>query len=183
MTPVLEARQLAKTYETGGAKVLGLRGVDISVERGDSPVLRLQPNRDATKRPRTPTRARTNPPVDTLMDGPEPGEAPALELPPMARTMTAVPSGALVPPAKRAPAREQDPQGGPPELDLEPEPEAEPEQRRVSVPISEGTMSLPDVVRELDRAGVPVEDVALRRPSLDEVFLQLTGKTSEEVAA
>lgn len=63
------------------------------------------------------------------------------------------------------------------------EPEAEPEQRRVSVPISEGTMSLPDVVRELDRAGVPVEDVALRRPSLDEVFLQLTGKTSEEVAA
>ena len=35
MTPVLEARQLAKTYETGGVKVLGLRGVDISVERGE----------------------------------------------------------------------------------------------------------------------------------------------------
>jgi putative ABC transport system ATP-binding protein len=35
MTPVLEARQLAKTYETGGAKVLGLRGVDISIERGE----------------------------------------------------------------------------------------------------------------------------------------------------
>jgi putative ABC transport system ATP-binding protein len=35
MAPVLEARQLAKTYETGGAKVLGLRGVDISVERGE----------------------------------------------------------------------------------------------------------------------------------------------------
>jgi putative ABC transport system ATP-binding protein len=35
MTPLLEARQLAKTYETGGAKVLGLRGVDISIERGE----------------------------------------------------------------------------------------------------------------------------------------------------
>ena len=31
MTAVLEARQLAKTYETGGTKVLGLRGVDISI--------------------------------------------------------------------------------------------------------------------------------------------------------
>jgi putative ABC transport system ATP-binding protein len=35
MAPVLEARNLAKTYETGGAKVLGLRGVDISIERGE----------------------------------------------------------------------------------------------------------------------------------------------------
>jgi putative ABC transport system ATP-binding protein len=35
MTPVLEARQLGKTYETGGTKVLGLRGVDISIERGE----------------------------------------------------------------------------------------------------------------------------------------------------
>src|SRR5215204_3510699 len=35
MAPVLEARQLAKTYDTGGAKVLGLRGVDISIERGE----------------------------------------------------------------------------------------------------------------------------------------------------
>jgi putative ABC transport system ATP-binding protein len=35
MAPILESRQLAKTYETGGAKVLGLRGVDISIERGE----------------------------------------------------------------------------------------------------------------------------------------------------
>ena len=35
MAPVLEAKQLAKTYETGGAKVLGLRGVDVSIERGE----------------------------------------------------------------------------------------------------------------------------------------------------
>jgi len=35
MTPVLEAKQLAKTYEAGAAKVLALRGVDISIERGE----------------------------------------------------------------------------------------------------------------------------------------------------
>jgi ABC-2 type transport system ATP-binding protein len=42
-------------------------------------------------------------------------------------------------------------------------------------------MSLPAVVRELDRAGVAVEDVAVRRPTLDEVFLRLTGRTEEKV--
>ena len=35
MTPVIEARGLAKTYDTGGAKVLALRGVDLAVERGE----------------------------------------------------------------------------------------------------------------------------------------------------
>ena len=35
MTPILEARQLAKTYDAGGVKVLGLRGVDLSIERGE----------------------------------------------------------------------------------------------------------------------------------------------------
>jgi putative ABC transport system ATP-binding protein len=35
VTAVLEARNLAKTYETGGAKVLALRGVDLSIKRGE----------------------------------------------------------------------------------------------------------------------------------------------------
>jgi putative ABC transport system ATP-binding protein len=35
MTHVLEARSLAKTYDTGGAKVLALRGVDLAIERGE----------------------------------------------------------------------------------------------------------------------------------------------------
>jgi putative ABC transport system ATP-binding protein len=35
VTPVLEARNLARTYDTGGAKVLALRGVELSVERGE----------------------------------------------------------------------------------------------------------------------------------------------------
>jgi putative ABC transport system ATP-binding protein len=35
VTYVLEARSLAKTYDTGGAKVLALRGVDLAIERGE----------------------------------------------------------------------------------------------------------------------------------------------------
>jgi putative ABC transport system ATP-binding protein len=35
VTNVLEARSLAKTYDTGGAKVLALRGVDLAIERGE----------------------------------------------------------------------------------------------------------------------------------------------------
>jgi putative ABC transport system ATP-binding protein len=35
VTCVLEARGLAKTYDTGGAKVLALRGVDLTIERGE----------------------------------------------------------------------------------------------------------------------------------------------------
>ena len=35
MTRVLEARGLAKTYDTGGTEVLALRGVDLSIERGE----------------------------------------------------------------------------------------------------------------------------------------------------
>jgi putative ABC transport system ATP-binding protein len=35
VTHVLQARNLAKTYDPGGAKVLALRGVDLSVERGE----------------------------------------------------------------------------------------------------------------------------------------------------
>jgi hypothetical protein len=40
---------------------------------------------------------------------------------------------------------------------------------------------LPLVVRALDDAEVPVEDLALRRPTLDEVFLALTGHTTSQI--
>jgi oleandomycin transport system ATP-binding protein len=49
----------------------------------------------------------------------------------------------------------------------------------VSVPVSDGT-SMPVVVRRLDEAGISVTELALRLPSLDEVFLALTGHTAEE---
>jgi ABC-2 type transport system ATP-binding protein len=61
------------------------------------------------------------------------------------------------------------------------EPDADRDNRRISVPVGAGSMTLPAVVRELDRAGVAVEDVAMRRPTLDEVFLRLTGRTDEKV--
>ena len=46
---------------------------------------------------------------------------------------------------------------------------------RVSVPARRGTSLLADMVRQLDAADVTIDDVALRRPTLDDVFLQLTG--------
>jgi ABC-2 type transport system ATP-binding protein len=46
---------------------------------------------------------------------------------------------------------------------------------RVSVGVGAGSDRLVDAVRLLDAAGVAVDDIALRRPTLDEVFLTLTG--------
>jgi ABC-2 type transport system ATP-binding protein len=48
--------------------------------------------------------------------------------------------------------------------------------RHVSVPVSSHGGMLTRAVRELDAAGVEVDDVGFRRPTLDEVFLALTGK-------
>jgi oleandomycin transport system ATP-binding protein len=52
----------------------------------------------------------------------------------------------------------------------------------VSVPVSDGT-SMPVVVRRLDEAGIAVTELSLRLPSLDEVFLALTGHAAEEKSA
>ncbi|MUL43552.1 ATP-binding cassette domain-containing protein [Streptomonospora sp. PA3] len=43
------------------------------------------------------------------------------------------------------------------------------------------TTVMPEVVRRLDDEGIAVAELALRRPSLDEVFLALTGHTAENV--
>jgi ABC-2 type transport system ATP-binding protein len=48
--------------------------------------------------------------------------------------------------------------------------------RRVSAPVSDRVACLADVLRGLEAQGVEAEDVALRRPTLDDVFLQLTGR-------
>jgi ABC-2 type transport system ATP-binding protein len=47
--------------------------------------------------------------------------------------------------------------------------------RRVSAGVDDGTERLLEVVRALDDDAVTVDDIALRRPTLDEVFLTLTG--------
>jgi ABC-2 type transport system ATP-binding protein len=56
--------------------------------------------------------------------------------------------------------------------------------RRLSVPVSGGTAALVDALRRLDDVGVEVQDVALHRPTLDDVFLTLTGRavTATEAA-
>jgi ABC-2 type transport system ATP-binding protein len=56
----------------------------------------------------------------------------------------------------------------------------DPVARTVEVPVASGAGIVPQVVRELDAAGVPVEDVAVRRPTLDDVFFELTGHKAEE---
>jgi len=50
--------------------------------------------------------------------------------------------------------------------------------RRLSVPVTGGTRALIEALRQLDDAGVDVQDVGLRRPTLDDVFLTLTGHTT-----
>lgn len=54
--------------------------------------------------------------------------------------------------------------------------------RMVTVPTSGGSRVLVEAVRALDEAGVHVEDIVLRRPSLDDVFMSLTGHSAEVVA-
>jgi ABC-2 type transport system ATP-binding protein len=49
------------------------------------------------------------------------------------------------------------------------------------VPVgSRGSDALIEVVRRLDAAGVTTHGLSLRRPSLDDVFLALTGHAAEE---
>jgi ABC-2 type transport system ATP-binding protein len=55
------------------------------------------------------------------------------------------------------------------------EPEVDPDTRRVSAPVADRVAALTAAARALDAAGIAVEDIALRRPTLDEVFLHLTG--------
>lgn len=51
---------------------------------------------------------------------------------------------------------------------------------RISVAAPRGTATLVEALRELDAAGIQPLDIALKRPSLDDVFLALTGHIAEE---
>ena len=55
--------------------------------------------------------------------------------------------------------------------------------RRLTVPAHGGSATLVQVVRDLDEAGIGIDDIALRRPTLDDVFLSLTGHASEATEA
>jgi ABC-2 type transport system ATP-binding protein len=51
--------------------------------------------------------------------------------------------------------------------------------RKVSAPVQGGSAVLVATIRELDARGIAIDDVALRRPTLDDVFLRLTGHAAE----
>ncbi|MFG2461056.1 ATP-binding cassette domain-containing protein [Streptomyces sp. NPDC048523] len=51
----------------------------------------------------------------------------------------------------------------------------DPDRRLLSAPVTDRMAALSGVVRALEVAGIEAEDVVLRRPTLDEVFLHLTG--------
>ncbi|MDQ2786827.1 MAG: ATP-binding cassette domain-containing protein [Chloroflexota bacterium] len=51
--------------------------------------------------------------------------------------------------------------------------------RTILMPVTAGARLLPDVVRDLDAAGVRLDDLGIRRPTLDDVFLTLTGHGAE----
>lgn len=55
-------------------------------------------------------------------------------------------------------------------------------ERRLTAPVAAGAVSLPELVRRLDAAGITAEDVSVRQPTLDEVFLDRT-RASQEYAA
>ncbi|MGW0080604.1 ATP-binding cassette domain-containing protein [Streptomyces sp. NPDC003393] len=51
--------------------------------------------------------------------------------------------------------------------------------RKLTVPVSGGAKLLAEVIRELDGRGIEIDDIGLRRPTLDDVFLSLTGHVAE----
>jgi ABC-2 type transport system ATP-binding protein len=60
------------------------------------------------------------------------------------------------------------------------EPETDDANRLVSAVVADRVSALTEVARVLQDEGIGVEDIALRRPTLDEVFLRLTGHRAED---
>ena len=60
------------------------------------------------------------------------------------------------------------------------EPQIDESTHRVSVAITGGQETLALALRPLEKLGITLDDVALRQPKLDEVFLALTGQKLEE---
>ncbi|WP_327184824.1 ATP-binding cassette domain-containing protein [Streptomyces sp. NBC_01334] len=54
--------------------------------------------------------------------------------------------------------------------------------RKLTVPVAGGAKLLAEVIRELDGRGIEIDDIGLRRPTLDDVFLSLTGHVAETKA-
>ena len=54
---------------------------------------------------------------------------------------------------------------------------------RLVVPAKDGSRSLVEVVRAMDDASVPILDIELHKPTLDDVFLSITGRPAESESA
>jgi ABC-2 type transport system ATP-binding protein len=54
----------------------------------------------------------------------------------------------------------------------------DPLRSRITIPVCEPVADLMAALRVLDKAGIVPQDLGLRRPSLDDVFLSLTGRTT-----
>jgi ABC-2 type transport system ATP-binding protein len=64
------------------------------------------------------------------------------------------------------------------------EPNLDPDQGSVRLPVgSDGPTALLDSVRRLDETKIALADIALHRPTLDDVFLSLTGRVAEAESA
>jgi ABC-2 type transport system ATP-binding protein len=83
------------------------------------------------------------------------------------RVLVTVASGADLAAAGAVLARHAD---APPRLD--------PQARTADTPVAGAARRLPEIVRDLDAAGVVLDDLAIRHPSLDDVFLTLTGRAA-----
>jgi ABC-2 type transport system ATP-binding protein len=59
------------------------------------------------------------------------------------------------------------------------EPRVHAQTREILLPVSGGAQLLVEAIRQLDAAGIGIDDVGLRRPTLDDVFLRLTGRGTE----
>ncbi|MHB1593493.1 MAG: ATP-binding cassette domain-containing protein [Streptosporangiaceae bacterium] len=59
------------------------------------------------------------------------------------------------------------------------QPRSDPGARLISIPAGEGISLLLDAGRRLAEAGITLDDLGVRRPTLDEVFLSLTGAPSQ----
>jgi ABC-2 type transport system ATP-binding protein len=60
--------------------------------------------------------------------------------------------------------------------------EPHPEDGLLRVPVAERRGTVAEAVRRLNEAGVGVDDISMQRPTLDDVFLTLTGHAAEEDA-
>jgi ABC-2 type transport system ATP-binding protein len=58
------------------------------------------------------------------------------------------------------------------------DPEVDAHELRVHAPVTDRLLALTEVARALQDAGIGVQDIGLRGATLDEVFLQLTGRTA-----